>query len=92
MDADLGAVIDLNEAAEIAGRAPVTMRRAAERGTLDARKVGGGGGSRQLWITTRDAVARYVAYVASLEPESVPQRSLAGRAGRARRARGARAP
>lgn len=64
-------VITLDEAAEISGRAPVSLRAAAARGRLEAKRVGQGPGA--VWITTRDAIAYYMADVASRHPESVPQ-------------------
>lgn len=59
----LAEVLTLDEAAELAGRAPVTLRRAAVLGRLAARRIGAGG-QRAVWITTREAVAEYLAYVA----------------------------
>jgi len=61
-------VISLEEAGDISGRAAVSMRRAAALGTLEARRVGG------TWVTTREAVSAYMAYVASLQWQSIPQR------------------
>lgn len=54
-------LISLAEAAEISGRAPVTLRRAAALGTLEAVRVG------NSWATTRDAIGRYIAYVSQRE-------------------------
>lgn len=85
---DLDDVIGLDEAADIAGRAAVSLRRAASIGRLRAKKVGrvgaDGSASRQLWITTRQAVSEYLAYVAAEEWQAVPQR-LARPGGRPRR-------
>lgn len=76
---DLDDVVTLDEAAEISGRAPVSLRRAAELGTLTARKIGRPGpresSGRQLWITTRGHVADYIAYVASEQWQASPQRA-----------------
>jgi len=65
-------VITLEEAAELCGRAEVTLRGAAARGRLRARRLGRGG-QRSLWITTRDAVAEYQAWVASSSWSRQPQ-------------------
>lgn len=54
---NLDDVVSLEEAAESLGRSPEAFRKAAQRGTLEARHVG------RQWITTRDAAARYVASV-----------------------------
>lgn len=51
-------VISLEEGAEALGRSPAAFRKAAFRGTLEARHVG------RQWITTREACAAYVARVA----------------------------
>ena len=56
---NLDDVVSLEEAAEALGRSPEAFRKAAQRGTLEARHVG------RQWITTRDAAARYVAGVQS---------------------------
>lgn len=87
-------VITLDEAADISDRAPVTLRRAASLGRLEARRVGGGGGQRQLWITTRAAISEYMAYVASQAWQAIPQRMArpGGHARRPRRTRGGPAP
>lgn len=66
-------VIDLDTAAEIAGRQPVTMRRAAALGKLEARRVGRG--SRATWVTTHEAVSAYIAYVADAAWSRQPQRT-----------------
>lgn len=52
-------LITLDEAARISNRKEVTLRGAARRGTLDARKFG------TTYVTTADAVSRYLAYIAS---------------------------
>ncbi len=51
-------VVTVEDAAERLGRTPAAFRKAAQRGTLEARKVG------RQWITTNDYAARYVARVA----------------------------
>lgn len=55
-------LLTLAEAAALVGRAPVSLRAAVERGRLPARRFG------KTWITTRAAVARYVAEVATAPP------------------------
>jgi len=77
---DLDDIIGLEEAGEISGRAEVTMRRAAALGTLEAKRIG------TTYVTTREAVARYMAYVAANAWQSVPQR-MAKPGGHARRGR-----
>lgn len=77
--------IGLTEAAEIAGRAEVSLRRAAALGTLEATKIG------TSWMTTRAAISAYMALVASREWQSVPQR-VARPGGHARRAGRRRSP
>ena len=57
MALDLADLITLEEAAEMVGRSPVTLRQAVIRGRLEAVKVG------KTWITTHDAVSLYVATV-----------------------------
>lgn len=74
-------VIGMTEAAEIAGRAPVSMREAAAGGRLDAKRIGDGPGS--VWVTTRQGVSEYLAYVAAHKWGNQPQR----RKGRGRRGR-----
>lgn len=54
-------VVTMDEAAEAIGRTPHAMRKAAQRGTLEARRLPVGG--RGVWITTHDAAARYAARV-----------------------------
>ncbi len=53
-------LLTIPEAAEAVGYDPAALRKAAQRGRLDARKVGG---SRGPYVTTRESVARYVAEV-----------------------------
>lgn len=65
-------VIGLEEAAEIAGRQPVSMRRAAALGKLNARRIGSGG--HAVWVTTREDVSRYLAYIAGAAWAQQPQR------------------
>ena len=84
---ELDDIITLDEAAEIAGRQPVSMRRAAGLGKLDARRIGDGGSA--IWITTRPAVAAYLAYVASVSWAQQPQHRKRHRRSRARTPRGA---
>lgn len=55
-------LLTLAEAAALVGRAPVSLRSAVERGRLPARRFG------SVWITTRAAVAQYVAEVAESPP------------------------
>lgn len=64
-------VITLDEAADIAGRQPVSLRRAAGLGKLEARRIGAGGST--IWITTREALSAYMAYVASAAWSRQPQ-------------------
>lgn len=66
-------VLTLDEAADVSGRAAVTLRRAASLGRLEARRIGRGG-TRSVWITTRDAISDYLALMAAKEWESIPQR------------------
>jgi hypothetical protein len=54
-------VIDLREAAEIAGRTEEAMRKACQRGTLPAKRVGGAV-HRSTWVTTRQELAEYIAW------------------------------
>lgn len=70
MALDLQDLITLEEAAEIVGRSPVTLRQAVGRGRLDAVKIG------KTWITTHDAVSLYVA---TTRERKRPGRRLAGR-------------
>lgn len=74
-------ILDMAEAAEIAGRAPVSMRRAASIGTLEAKRIG------NSYATTREAVSAYIARISAREWESVPQRRRDSAARRRRSAR-----
>lgn len=67
----LDEIISMEEAAEISGRAPVSMRAAAARGRLDARRIGKG--PRAVWVTTREAVSEYVAMIAAAQWARQPQ-------------------
>jgi hypothetical protein len=67
----LDELITLDEAGEIIGRAPVSLREAARKGKLRARRMGTGPGS--VWITTRADVAEYQAYVADVAWSRQPQ-------------------
>lgn len=67
----LDELLTMEEAAEIASRAPNTMRSAAARGTLRARRFGRA--PHDLWITDRQAVSEYLAYVASAAWHRQPQ-------------------
>ena len=73
---DLDDILTMDEAGEIANRAPVSMRTAATRGKLRARKVGRP--PHDVWITTRQAVSEYLAYVAQSawyrQPQVIAQR------------------
>lgn len=60
-------IITLGEAAELLGRSPDAMKKAAQRGRLEARRLGEGNGQRALWITTRPAVAAYRAQVIEMQ-------------------------
>lgn len=53
-------VISLEEAASRFGRTPNALRKAAERGALEAKRV-----TPRCWVTTPDMVAAYVARVAA---------------------------
>jgi hypothetical protein len=53
MDDLLKNLVDLNEAADMLGLQPVTLRAAIGRGAFAARKFG------NAWVTTRDEVERY---------------------------------
>ena len=52
-------VVSIADAAEALGRDPAAFRKAAERGTLDAKRIG------NSWATTHEAAASYVARVAA---------------------------
>ena len=54
-------IIGMEEAAEIAGRSTEAMRKAAQRGSLPAKKIGGSG-PRGYWVTTRHALVEYIAW------------------------------
>lgn len=49
----LNEIMTLAEAAELLGRSPVTLRKQASDGRLEARLIG------KTWVTTRTAVERY---------------------------------
>ncbi len=53
---DLEGIIGLEEAARMLGRSPITLRWAAQRGSLPAKRIG------RDWVTTRDAVSYYAAF------------------------------
>lgn len=55
-------ILDMTEAAELAENTPGAMRKAAQRGTLPAKRVGGAD-NRATWVTTRQAVEEYIAAV-----------------------------
>lgn len=71
MSEDLDDLLTLDEAADIAGRAAVSLRRAAVNGRLRARRFGTE--PRTVWITTRQAVSEYLAYVAAAAWHAQPQ-------------------
>lgn len=50
--------ITLAEAARRSGHSPVSLRQAAQRGTLKAEKVGEG--NRATWYTTEAALSAYL--------------------------------
>lgn len=54
---DLADILDLDDAAAVVGTTPEALRKAAQRGTLRARRVGTA--TRGVWITTADDAARY---------------------------------
>lgn len=64
MTTDIRDVLTLAEAAAEFGRKDATLRKAARTGALRARKVGRL--QSQVWITTREAVADYLATVVLL--------------------------
>jgi len=68
---DLADLLSMEDAAEISGRAPVTMRMAAARGALEAKRIGDG--QRAVWVTTRGAVSAYIARVATYAASHQPQ-------------------
>lgn len=47
-------LISLAEAAALAGMHPAHLRKLAERGQLDARKIG------RMWVTTQRAIEAYL--------------------------------
>lgn len=53
-------IMDMTEAADIAGRSVDAMRKAAQRGTLRARRIGGAS-QRGIWVTTHDELTDYLA-------------------------------
>lgn len=73
--------ISLADAAEIIGRSPVALRRAAELGNLEAVRVAG------RWLTTREAAATYLAYVTQRAWLLEPQRRPGPKRGRGPRGR-----
>ena len=70
---ELDDLIGITEAARVAGRAPVSMRQAAAKGRLHAKLIGTG--DRATWVTTRDAVAEYLAYIAATAWANQPRRA-----------------
>lgn len=64
MTCDPSDILDLREAAEIAGRSEEAMRKACQRRSLAAKKIGGSG-PRGYWVTTRSALVEYLAWSAS---------------------------
>ena len=59
-------MLSLVDAAEAVGRTPDALRKAAERGALEAVLIG------RTWVTTREATAAYVARVAAQRPVRRP--------------------
>ena len=51
--------LTLTEAAQRSGHSPVTLRQAAQRGTLQAERVGEG--NRATWYITEAALTEYLA-------------------------------
>ena len=51
----LDELLSLREAARLMGRSEDTLRSAARRGSLEARRISG------AWVTSRQAVAWYIA-------------------------------
>lgn len=68
---DLRDLLSIEEAAELAGRAPATLRAAAAEGRLDARLIGRV--PRGVWVTTRAAISAYIARVATYAAGHQPQ-------------------
>ena len=62
-------IIGLDEAALRFGRTPNALRKAAERGTLEAKRV-----TPRCWITTPDMVAAYIAHVTAFRRVRRPLR------------------
>lgn len=60
-------VVSLDEAAERFGRQPEAFRKAAQRGTLEAKRV-----TPRCWVTTYELAAAYVARVAVARPVRRP--------------------
>lgn len=58
-------VLSMSDAGELIGRTPGAMRKAAARGTLEARLI-----APRCYITTREAVASYAARMAVKRPVS----------------------
>jgi hypothetical protein len=59
---NLDELLTLADAAELTGRSVASLQKAAMRGRLEARLLGTARGHGE-YVTTRDAVARYVAEV-----------------------------
>jgi hypothetical protein len=55
VDIDLDGLLSLDEAADIVGRSPTTLRWAARTGNLPAKRLG------RDWVTTHESVAYYAA-------------------------------
>lgn len=64
-------VLSIEEAAELIGRTPGAMRKAAQRGTLEAKRVG-----PRYYVTTREAVVTYAARVAASRRLRRPPRTM----------------
>lgn len=58
----LARVMSIRRAAELSGRSPSTLRAAARRGSLGARRVG------RDWVTTEEALATYLGIRARRRP------------------------
>ena len=72
MSADpLDDLLTLEEAAEIIGRAAVSLREAARKGKLRARLIGRA--QHGVWVTTRADVSEYQALVAETAWSRQPQ-------------------
>lgn len=70
----LDQVVSIAEAAEALGRDPASFRKAAQRGSLEALRIG------RQWVTTHDAAAEYVARVAAGRALRRPTRDYIARA------------